>query len=467
MTHAIAMVYDWLYDRWTDKQRQMMREAIVEKGLKPGLQVYRGEVSGNRWHRNQNNWNQVCNGGLSIGALAIGDEEPEIAADILGEAIQSIPLPMRHYAPDGGGTEGVTYWDYGSRYNILYLSAMETALGTDFGLSQIPGFKESGQYQMYICGAGRMAFNFADSGLRRMGTPMHFWMGKKFGMPEYSWFRYSELANAAQNARVLDFLWFDDSGKNFSPDNLALDKHFRGAEVASMRSSWSDDALVLGIQAGDNANLGSHRHIDLGSFILDALGQRWIMDPGTERETYQTHRNKRQKKEFYRIRAEGHNVLVLNPGEGPEQKLDAVAPISVFESTPENASAVVDLSSAYSDHAQKVVRTFEMRDRKQVVLTDELEAKDHVDLWWFLHTEAEIEVDVSLREAILKQNGKTLLVKIEDGPSLAEFEVRDAAPLPTSPNPEQASNEGIHKLVVHIEDVLRFKLVVSFTPGEK
>ncbi|MGA1196997.1 MAG: hypothetical protein ACO36I_10930, partial [Candidatus Latescibacterota bacterium] len=36
MTYAFATAYDWLYDQWTDEQRRIMQEAIVEKGLKPG-----------------------------------------------------------------------------------------------------------------------------------------------------------------------------------------------------------------------------------------------------------------------------------------------------------------------------------------------------------------------------------------------------------------------------------------------
>jgi len=264
---------------------------------------------------------------------------------------------------------------------------------------------------------------------------------------------------------VLDFLWFDESGRDFDPSGLALDKHFREAEVASMRSSWADpNALVIGIQAGDNANLGMHRHLDLGTFILDALGERWIMDSGTERETYQRHRNHREKWEFYRARAEGHNVFVLNPGQAGGQKMDATASIADFASTPQQAMAVVDLTDAYADYAQKLVRTFEMRDRNRVVLTDDLETREHVDLWWFLHTEADIDLDMSLREAVLTRNGEKLLITIEDGPSLAEFEVRQAVPFSTSPNPEQTPNTGVRKLVVHVENVLRFKQVVSFTP---
>jgi hypothetical protein len=290
-------------------------------------------------------------------------------------------------------------------------------------------------------------------------------MGKKFKKPEYSWFRYNELAGEHQDATVLDFLWFDEKGKDFDPTTLKLDKHFREADVASMRSSWTDpNALSLGIQGGNNANLGMHRHVDLGSFILEALGERWIIDCGNDSETYQRHRNKREKWEFYRIRAEGHNVPLLNPNESAGQKLDATAPIISFRSSKENATAVVDLSNAYSETSHRVIRTFEMQDRQRIVVTDEIENNDHADFWWFLHTNADIEIDFTFRKAILTQNGKKLQIKIEDGPSLAEFDVMDAEPLSTSPKPDQADNSDMKKLVVHIGDILRFSLVVSFTP---
>jgi hypothetical protein len=294
---------------------------------------------------------------------------------------------------------------------------------------------------------------------------MHFWMGKKFNMPQYSWFRYSELVGGHQDANVLDFLWFDEKGTDFDPATLKLDKHFREADVASMRSSWTDpNALTVGIHGGANANLSMHRHTDLGTFILEALGERWIIDCGTEGESYQRHRNKRERWEFYRLRAEGHNVPLLNPSENAGQTLDAVAPIISFRSSKENATAVIDLSHAYSETSHRVIRTFEMQDREKIIVTDEIENNDHADFWWFLHTEADIEIDFSLRKAILTQNGKQLRVKIEDGPSMAEFDIIDAAPLSTSPTPEQADNSSIRKLVVHMADILRFSLVVSFTP---
>jgi hypothetical protein len=460
MTHAVALAYDWLYGEWTPAQRRTMREAIIALGLEPAMAVYR---DGGWWSAAENNWNQVCNGGIGIGALAIADEAPELAAQILYEATCSIPRAMRYYAPDGAGTEGVTYWEYGTRYNILFLSALESALGTDFGLAEIEGFAVSGTYQMYMSGADGMAFDFGDCGLRRVSTAQHFWMGGRYDMPQYSWFRYRELARPDSEGTVLDLLWFDRPAREVDPAQLPLDRHYRVAECMSIRSAWDDPhALVVGLQAGQNRD-GAHRHLDLGTFILEALGERWIIDSGVEREAYQRHRNKRARWEFYRLRAEGHNTLVINPDAGPDQELNAFAAIEP-EVAPGRVTARIDLSDAYVGRARRVQRTFDVIDRAYVLISDHVEADVPAEVWWFLHTEAQVSLSEEGRVATLQQNGKQVTVRLVK-PAGAAFVVMAAQPLPTSPAPElQASSEGRRKLVVHLQEVTELDLRIEIRP---
>ncbi len=463
MTYAFAVAYDWLYADWSAQQRRAMCDAMVRLGLKPGLEVYR---SPSGWHTNVNNWNQVCNGGLGIGALALADQEPQLAADILGSALRSLPLAMSHYAPDGAGTEGATYWDYGARFNILLLSSLETALGTDFGLSQTEGFRQSGAYQIYLGGADRMALDFADCGLRRLSTPMHFWMARKFKRPEYSWYRLSELARADQNGNLLDLLWYDASGRDFDTRLLPLDKYFRRAECVSVRSGWDDPkALVVALQAGENNDLRGHRHLDLGTFILEALGERWIIDSGVEHETYLTHRHHNPRWSYYRVRAEGHNTLAINPDQGPDQEMKAAAKVTSFDSRPDRVTAVVDLSQAYARHARRVERTLAVVNRSSVIITDRVLADTPAEVWWFAQTGAAAAASADRRKVTLAQNGKRFLVEIVE-PATAAFEVQEAAPLPTSPNPAgQTSNQGRLRLAIRLSGVRDLKLTVKFSPA--
>ena len=53
MTHAFAIGYDWFYDAWTPARRDVIRTAIVEKGLKRALNVYHGNP------RPSSPWNRV------------------------------------------------------------------------------------------------------------------------------------------------------------------------------------------------------------------------------------------------------------------------------------------------------------------------------------------------------------------------------------------------------------------------
>jgi len=461
MTHAFALGYDWLYDRWTEDQRRVLRDAMVSKGLREGLRIYESKQG---WHRNENNWNQVCNGGLISGALALADEEPQIAARIVYEAVQSVPLAMRHYAPDGAGTEGVTYWGYGSRYNVVLLSSLETALGTDFGLSQVGAFGQSGFYQIYLSGAGRVAFDFADCGRSRVSEPQHFWLARKYDTPAFSWFRLCALEGDSERGGVLDLLWYDDRGRDLDFTQLPLDRCFRRAESASLRSSWEPDAMMVGIQAGHSMNLGGHRHLDLGTFVLDALGERWIIDSGVEHETYMAHRHKNPRYAYYRVRAEGHNVPVFNPDKGPDQNPKAVAKIVQYGSTPQQAVAVVDLTQAYQPHVTRAVRTIAFENRERLVVTDELQAHEPAELWWFLHTEAKVSLDDHGRTATLTQHGKSFIVRLQQ-PADAEFEVMDCRPLPSSPNPQpQADNRNRRKLTLHVTKVQTTCIQVSLEP---
>ena len=87
------------------------------------------------------------------------------------------------------------------------------------------------------------------------------------------------------------------------------------------------------------------------------------------------------------------------------------------------------------------------------------------ELYWFMHTEADVEIVENGRAAILSQLDKRLYVELAEGPAGARFSVMDAAPLATSPNPDgQSSNEGMRKLTIHLEHVQDVRLSVRMVP---
>jgi hypothetical protein len=456
MTHGFALGYDWFYDAWTPEQRTTIRTAMIEKGLKPALNVYHGNPKpSSPWNKMRHNWNQVCNGGIGIGALAIADEEPLLAGELLADGLNSIQLAMTEFAPDGAWAEGPGYWNYATTYNVALLAALETALGTDFGLARIPAFADCGTFSIYITGPLGKTFNYADGSDGTIRAPHMFWLAKKFQRPEYAAYENAVISSP----HPLDLLWFDRAlaeNKSSPP----LDKYFRNAEVVTMRSAWNDrNAVFVGFKAGDNR--ANHSNLDLGSFVLDADGVRWFVDLGADNYNLPGYFGG-QRWNYYRMRAEGHNTIVLNPTNQPDQNPKAASKIVLFESQPHRAFAIADLTAAYALNAREVRRGVALLDREQVLIEDEVILEKPNDVWWFAHTSAQVKLGANGRTATLTQNGKSLVAQILFPPK-ATFQVLDAAPLPSSPDPEkQNENSGVRKLAIRLENTAEVQIAVLF-----
>jgi hypothetical protein len=425
MTHALAIGYDWLYDRWTDEQRATLRSAMVEKGIKPAVKIHE---EARWWAKARHNWNQVCNGGIGLGALAVADLEPELAGKFLHAALQSIQLAMVEYGPDGAWAEGPGYWNYATTYNVTLLAALQTALGTDFGLSNVPGFPDAGLFPIHTTGPLGRTFNYADGGDGAIRSPSLFWMARQFRQPAYAAYQRS-----VASPHPLDLVWFDPDDDNGALNSLPRDKYFRRAEIVTLRSAWDDrDAVFVGFKAGDNK--ANHSNLDLGTFVLDALGVRWAVDLGADNYNLPGYFGK-QRWTYYRMRAEGHNTLIITSGSEADQDSTAAAKIVRFDSQPNRAMAVADLTPAYAKHARNVMRGLALLERKQVLVQDELRADKPAEVWWFLHTPAQVKLGEDGFTATLRQGSAQLVARILSPPNAA-FTVMDAAPLPASPHPE-------------------------------
>jgi Heparinase II/III-like protein len=454
MTHAFAIAYDWLYDVWTPEQRRRLRDAIVEKGFKPALALYRARSS---WTRVRHNWNQVCNGGLGLGALALADEEPALAGEILESALKSLPLAMTEFAPDGAWQEGPGYWNYATSYNVLFLAALQTALDTDFGLSDMEAFRDTGLFPIYLTGPLGRTFNYADGGDHTIRAPQMFWLARRFKQPAFAWYERQNAAPAVQ-----DLLWYHTPGASPRSLSLPLDKYFRGAEVAVLRSDWENSkALFIGFKGGDNK--ANHSHLDLGSFVFDASGVRWAVDLGADDYNLPGYFGS-ARWHYYRLRAEGQNTLVINPTTSPDQDPAAAAPILRFQSNPNQAFAIADLTPAYHHAASKVHRGICLLDRKQVVVQDEIQTLAPSEVWWFMHTPASVKIEDDGHAATLQQAGAELRAEILSPPE-ASFQILSAQPLPDSCHPpRQAENQGVRKLAIHLAGLTQASIAVRLIP---
>jgi hypothetical protein len=458
MSHAFGLGYDWLYDYWTPSEREMLRRALVTKGLQPALEGFRGTRQ-LFWITARHNWNQVCNGGIGMAALALADVEPEICGELLRGTLRSLPLAMSEFAPDGAWKEGPGYWNYATSYNVYYLAGLQTALGTDYGLSNMKGFSDTGSFPLYMTGPGDRTFNYADSGDRGPRAAQLFWLARRFDQPACAWYEVSRTQGS-----LWDLLWYTPVAK--SPDTLGLplDKYFRGSEVVSFRSSWeARGAAFVAFKAGDNK--ANHSHLDLGSFVFDVLGSRWVVDlAGDDYNLPGYFGGKRW--DYYRLRAEGHNTLVINPSLGPDQVPTAAASIQRWKSTAERAFAISDLTAAYAGNASKVLRGVALVNRSQLLVEDEVRASKPAEVWWFLHTPAKVQVAGDGHSATLNLGSAQVEARLLS-PAGARLTVIPAEPLPGSPHPATQATNDLRKLAVHLAGITDVRIAITLAPAEK
>ncbi len=476
MTHAFAIAYDWLHDAWSAAQRDAIEQAIVTHGFTPGLAAYDGHPVHHDFPNAFNNWNQVCNGGLSLGALALAERRPDEAAQILRGALASLPKAMCHLVPDGGWDEGPNYWAYATRYTVPLLAALHTALGEDFGLSDYPGLAETGLFPIYMAGPTDRNFNFSDCPESVPVQPEMLWLARRYNLPAAAAFR----KRRDRKHHPLDLVWMVPdaaligqrdhldalAGDDDDIADLPLDRHFKSAEVVTMRTTWHDErASFVGFGAVDNK--AGHPMLDQGSFVFDALGQRWAFVFDKDDYNLPGYFDvKHQRWSYYRTRAEGHNTLVVNPGDAPDQDPRAAASIEKVTATPDSAAAVADLSEAYAHAARSVKRGVALvAGRRALLVQDEIELDEPCELWWFMHTHALVELGDDGRSATLTQAGERVTAALLT-PEDARLEVMPAAPLPTWPTPErQASNDDARKLAIHLPAFVGGRLRVLLSPG--
>jgi len=415
MTAALAIGYDWLYADLSDASRQTIKTAIMEKGVQPALK-HTG------WVRGQNNWNQVCNGGITLGILALMEDQPDLAQKLVHRAVNGVQAVMSHYEPDGAYPEGPGYWVYGTSYNVVLLAALESVLGTDFGLSKIPGFSRCADYFLHVTGPTGLYFNYPDSGSRGGFQPTVFWFAQQYGQPSLAWTQHQlwqaalkERPSSLVASRLAPLLLCWSPGRPTVPEARCW--RGRGSNaVAMFRSSWTDpDAVYLAIKGGSPSV--SHGHMDVGSFVLDAQGLRWVVDLGPE--SYHKIESRgmslwgraqdAERWTIFRYNNLSHSTLVVN---GQHQRVKGTAPIIRFSDQSARPHVVFDMSELYQGQLAQALRGAALLPSGQVLIQDEFKALNKAStVRWAMVTPAQVTITGN-KTAVLKQKGKTLGVSV-------------------------------------------------------
>ncbi|MCX7885950.1 MAG: heparinase II/III-family protein [Verrucomicrobiae bacterium] len=435
MTLALAIGYDWLHAKLSPAERAEMREAIEQKGLapylKPGVKYW--------WQHYSNNWNQVCHGGLVAGALALAGDDPRRSAEVICRALNALPHAMKVYDPDGAYPEGPGYWTYGTTYSILLVAALESALGTDFGLTQSPGFLKTGDFLLHMTGVTGRYYNFSDWDTNTFFSPAMVWLATRTRRADWLWFEEEHLQRELRRPQPdrffpLAILWLDPKLQRAEPARRCW--FGRGLNpLAAFRAAWTDpNALYLAIKAGSPG--ASHGHMDIGSFVLEADGVRWSLDLGAE--SYYRLENRRfnlwdtrqgaDRWKLFRYHNRGHSTLVVDD---QEQIVHSHAPITEFSENP--MTATVDMTATYAGQLASAKRRFRIEADQRVVIEDHLKAgRKSVQVRWAIITAATLQPG-----GWLEKDGKRLRLEVIS-PANSKLQSWPADPPPNDfdePNP--------------------------------
>ncbi len=420
-TTSVAIGYDWLYDWLPQSSKDVMVGAIVNKGLKTSIEEDGKPSKYCWWLSSDINWNQVCNTGLSLGALTTWENNTDLSKRIISRAVETIKLPMGAFAPDGAYPEGYGYWNYGTSYNVMFISAMEAAFGTDFGLTAMPGFTQSAYFMLNMVGAKYLAFNYSDGGDLSMPPPM-FWFASRLGdgallLAESG--KIKKYGSKVLTDRILPLaiIW----GAGFDCSKLAEPEsrlwYGRGqTPVALMRSGWDfNKDIFLGFKCGTPS--ASHAHMDVGSFILDMNGQRWAMDLGGQK--YHSLESKGLKIwvdgqnsdrwKVFRLNSLSHNLMSFSDS---LQRIGGGADITSAGERPGFIFATTDVTSLNEGVIKSHKRGVAIVGDSYAIVRDEVESIGRANsAQWQIVTKAEVKI-TGKNTAELKIGEKTVTMTV-------------------------------------------------------
>lgn len=436
MSLAVAIGYDWLYDKLSRNDRRTMRNALIQKGLNPSLE----EVYMKKFNVIKSNWNQVCHAAIVCASIAVWEDNRDLSASLINRAIKNVVIPMNTYAPQGVYPEGEMYWEYGTNYNCILIAALEKAFGSDFGLSQVPGFLDTGSYYNNMFTPASHCFNYSDNGSTSASNmpPAIYWIYSKTEDPSILYSEAKQMVRTSANRICqnrlgpLSIIWGASAQLNsIAPPEYRLYLGHGSNSVAVMRSSWTDNSgWYLGVKLGTPS--ATHGHMDVGSFFLESKTVTWAADLGLE--NYVTlEKNKinvwgngqnAQRWDIYRYNPNNHNMVTFDR---QRQVASATATIDSHSDDGDNMSVTSDLSRLYNGQVRNYERSYALIEGGRCVITDDIATSGSTTMHWNLISRVSKVTEINNNVVLLEHLGRKMYLII-DAPVKINWEIGDAKP---------------------------------------
>lgn len=480
MALAVSVGYDWFYDYLSAKQKELLATTTYEYAIKPALSK---NYFKNWFTWSKNNWNSICYSGVGIACMTFCDYYPDEAAEFLKMCYEAMPVAFSNFIPDGVYAEGPGYSQSGMDAIVNFVATSKNYLGTDYGMSEINGFKELGKFPVYIT-TPTGVFNFGDNKARMCFTPSLHWYADEYNSPLLSCYQMWDMPdkftsdtsdnverNGTGKSCALSSLWYNrnytSESADFSDEPLSLFLYSdAGQNMVLMRSAYLDkNATFAGIKGG--YNFINHGDLDIGTFVFDSMGERWAeeLGPGPyDAPGYFLNTPAGGRWKNYSKRAEGQNTLVINPNMTlDDQYALAKGRFTSYKENTDGGSCALNMTDAYRmNGALRVTRDFELYgNRSCLKITDSILCSVPSEIYWFMHTKADIDISENGKTAILTIGDKQLrAVSHSDG----IFSVMKAERLKGEWEYDEEYPD-INKLTVRLQNVKKAEIIITLEPA--
>jgi hypothetical protein len=481
MVVATCLGYDWFYTALNAQQKTEIRTYLAQKGIDALIAHLEGEpipetakgVSGGQSEpaKAKGGTKKAANkdddklppdskhmaaaSALLIAAICMVDDDPAIAKKAADAGSKVFGKGLERFAPAGVWPEGLQAGEDVMDYIAMLVQSRKAAAGNDLGISLVEGIPQFGVARMHLIGPSGQTFNFGDSKGAASTRPwIATWLCGVHGNPGIRAVAASgkQAVSSGYFGQVGHFLYYNPHAAGDGTAD-SLDYALPGGVIAATRSGWEKADYFIAVKGGDNSDHTAQ--LDIGSFVLEAGGQRWGIELGVDSERatgleVKPGGDRTKRFELYLENTLGQNTLVIDGN----QDLEAKAKVLVGASSPEKGLAVVDMTDAYGKAAKDVHRgAMVVRGTKPyAVIQDDLVIKTTQTITWSMHTKAEIAADGA--KATLTQGGKTLIATIVS-PAGATF---------SSGTPPEPSNAQSRDLVKEKVNVLKVALTDAKGP---
>ena len=344
-----------------------------------------------------NNWTVWCTRNVLLTAFLLPRDE-KTQHRVLAQAVRSTDCFIREYGDDGACSEGASYYHHAALCMYECIDVMNRISGDAFA----PVYREEkirniANYIMKVHVCGEYFLNYADCDLRSgLAGTREFLFAKAteqedmmlfaseqmnlkkklYGLKEENRNLCDRLESLLHEQEALAFAGKRAEQKGNAAGSVS-EKGFR--KLVSLPSVGIHAAqgrdLYLSVKSGSTC--GSHKHNDVGSFIVFAGGEPLLIDVGVE--TYSQKTFSEQRYEIWTMQTGYHNLPVIC---GHEQ-------VGCLHDIPGKYEAkdVKAATEALSDGSSRFTEEMELRDTYE----EETPIRSYRRRWSF-DSEGEIEV---------------------------------------------------------------------------